>query len=159
MLCTACGSASRNSFVHRNIVNTKVRNEIDINSLHRPKQAGITALSNSGPSGATVKHCSVTPDARPCGAERCHNAMHRTATGVAELYSPCCSIADRLPTRIDFRRLSSCGPRAHRASPGQKSGVDSMGGGVFFTARCTTVQSAVLLSHVVCPSVCLSVCL
>ena len=27
-----------------------------------------------------------------------------------------------------------------------------------FTARCTTVQSVVLLSHVVCPSVCLSVC-
>jgi len=28
-----------------------------------------------------------------------------------------------------------------------------------FTARCTLVQSAVLRSHVVCPSVCLSVCL
>ena len=28
-----------------------------------------------------------------------------------------------------------------------------------FTAQCTTVQSAVLLSHVVCPSVCLSACL
>jgi len=28
-----------------------------------------------------------------------------------------------------------------------------------FTARCTTVQSVVLLSHVVCPSVCLSICL
>jgi len=27
-----------------------------------------------------------------------------------------------------------------------------------FTARCTIVQSAVLRSHVVCPSVCLSVC-
>jgi len=29
----------------------------------------------------------------------------------------------------------------------------------FFTARCTTVQSAVLLSHVACPSVCPSVTL
>jgi len=29
---------------------------------------------------------------------------------------------------------------------------------VVFTARCTRVQSAVLRSHVVCPSVCLSVC-
>jgi len=29
----------------------------------------------------------------------------------------------------------------------------------FFTARCTIVQSAVLRSHVVCPSVCSSVCL
>ena len=28
----------------------------------------------------------------------------------------------------------------------------------FFTARCTLVQSAVLRSHVVCLSVCLSVC-
>jgi len=28
-----------------------------------------------------------------------------------------------------------------------------------FTARCTTVQSVVLLSFVVCPSVCLFVCL
>ena len=29
---------------------------------------------------------------------------------------------------------------------------------VIFTARCTLVQSAVLRSHVVCLSVCLSVC-
>jgi len=28
----------------------------------------------------------------------------------------------------------------------------------FFTAWCTTVQSTVLLLHVVCPSICLSVC-
>jgi len=29
---------------------------------------------------------------------------------------------------------------------------------IIITARCTLVQSAVLRSHVVCPSVCLSVC-
>ena len=29
---------------------------------------------------------------------------------------------------------------------------------IIITARCTSVQSAVLRSHVVCPSVCLSVC-
>jgi len=44
-------------------------------------------------------------------------------------------------------------------NPGTRLPSDVTDQWLIFTARCTLVQSAVLQSHVVCPSVCPSVCL
>jgi len=84
------------------------------------------------------------------GKSRCWTYLRKTSLTYS-MYCDCVHIHN--PTHMSTVTVS-----VSRASDGRCMQYTVYVPGIIITARCTLVQSAVLRSHVVCLSVCLSVC-
>ena len=68
-------------------------------------------------------------------------------------------VAHKIITICSYNENELCSTAKHQLSLASLNRLLTHDNLLIFTARCTLVQSAVLLSHIVCPSVCSSVCL